>query len=330
MKVVPNCTFCGGCGGCECQSTLTRAFEILARAEGRVSTSKPESMDCGVPPTRAIIDKLILRLQSPISEATIAKRLKARSVEHRKMRHKDLRWCYEIQPEVGTYLRIWTGENPVIFEVVTKPASFDSFESFRAHITDILEESDLETATITRIDLAVDYPTSLDRVLQGFDFTRKQAQFQFLDKGAKRTGIRIGKGMEKIQIYDKSLKSNSPKPMTRIEIQMGGSKLPAKKLNNLEQALRSPLNNPFDLITLSDIRTVSPANLSDSKIKKLTELEHVVKREGYFSARRLLNKNGNFERDYFPLLTKTAWSSQPKDYFTEQIGNFFTATERGN
>jgi hypothetical protein len=328
MELTDRCNICSGNEKCECKFELTRFFSLLQQSASRVSTHKPTSASQAKAASRVCIDKLIIQPHYPIPADALLTRLITQQTEHRKTRHRDHKWCYEVQgAQSGTYLRLWSIENPLIYEIVTNPSSFPDYNNYLEHIKSIFSEEELSQARVKRLDLAIDYPMPFQELIRGFDFSLKQSQFQFLDKGAKRTGIRIGKGNEVIQIYDKSKESKLLAPLTRIEIQLKGKKLPSQSFNSIQSALMTQNQNPFATLSLNDLEPTNPSILAGSQKVRAEQLQHHLTREGLFSARRVFNDNGNFIRDYAPLLKISPWAEQPSETFRKQITLFLNQGE---
>lgn len=328
MGLTETCQICKKNEGCGCTFQLTRFFELALKAFERVSSNKPSSAIASTLPSNAIIDKLILATASPLQESIILERLRQNRVHFRKLRHRDHRWCYEVGSEhCGTYLRLWAGPIPTVNEIVTRPSAFNSYQQYLNHIDALLAPEELEKATIKRLDLAIDYDLEFQTLIRGLDFRLKQLQTQFSDKGGKRTGLRLGKGTETIQIYDKAAQTKLPNPKTRIEFQLKGQKLPCRKISEIQTAVTRNGNTPFNLISLSEVSTENPMLLNEQQKTKRDQLEHILSREGLFAARRLLNHHNNFSRDYGPILKITPWQEQPQESFQRIISDYFNPTE---
>lgn len=188
----------------------------------------------------------------------------------------------------------------------------------------ILPPSEIEGAKITRLDLAIDYRECLENVLSGFDFTRKQTRVAYQDKGGSRTGVCIGRGSERIVVYDKAAESGAEELRTRIEIQLAGKKLPARNLDDLRKTFAQRDWDPFDQITLNQVGFPTEVDhFTKIQRERLADLKPILRREGLFSARREFNKQGNFIRDFRSLISVTPWSEQPSDTLRKYFADYF-------
>lgn len=324
MKDVHKCPFCGVHVGCGCTGRFTRLVELLSAAEHRVSTLKPTSCTGSQSPIAVMIDKLSFNLASPIPEQDLKERLRLAGLEWKHTKHRDHRWCIQVGSETsGFYFRLGSRSFPYCSQLVTRPSEFSTFADYQYQLGRILSGRELEDSRITRLDIAIDYPKDLATVLSGFDFKRKQAQVCFLDKGGQRTGIRVGKGAERIQVYDKAVEADQPGSLTRIEIQLSGKKLPTRDLSRLTKVLSKGNWNPFDQISLNNVvLPENSASLADSQQERLASLAPILNREGLFSARRIFNKQGNFIRDFQPLIKIQPWQEQPSESFKKHFVGF--------
>jgi hypothetical protein len=179
---------------------------------------------------------------------------------------------------------------------------------------------------LNRVDLALDYEAPLEEVLQGLDVGQKRIRIAYLDEGATRTGMTIGKGTETIIVYDKARESKLAQPRTRIEIQLKGAKLPTRTLDELPHRLAySPRTlSYFASISISRVVVADAAKeLTEAQVDRRAEVLSILKREGLLSAKRSLNVNGNFIRDYGSFIQIIPVSEQPNEAFQRLIPPFF-------
>jgi len=183
----------------------------------------------------------------------------------------------------------------------------------------------MRNASFRRLDIAVDYAVDLESFLMSLDISRKRARHEFIDMGSNRTGIRVGSGTEKFVIYDKARKSGQAAPLTRLEVQLSGSRLPCQDFEGLI-ALQQFF--PFKSVSLHDV-TLPDAELllTPSLRTKLSEVKTLLRQEGYLAARLKLGKHGNFERDYGKHLTRRPWSETPDEAVRHHLSLFFSQPE---
>jgi hypothetical protein len=304
---------------------MVRYLEILMGADQRVSTLKASSGSLDSSVVNVLIDKLSFDLVSPIHEEDLKKRLTSAAIPFRLMKHRDGRWCVQVgAASSGLYFRLRSKTSPFVSQLITRPSAFPNFEEYLAYLKQILFEQEIQDLRLTRLDLAIDYSQPISSVLPGFDFKWKQAQVSFIDEGGQRTGVRIGKGTEKLQIYDKAIESNLPHFLTRIEIQLSGAKLPTRSLKGFQEALLQNDWNPFEIVTLSQV--TFPDDLeafTKAEQDRLRSLKPVLNREGFFAAKRHFGHQGNFQRDYLSLINIQPRAEQPASSFKRLICDFF-------
>lgn len=330
MIVTLRCIVCGTSEGCFCQDSLVRFFQLLETAENRVSTHISTSRTSPLQ-GQAHLDKLSGHLLEGLDRDILIRRLDEKNIPHRITRLKDKKWYLQAGDSTnGKSILFLLGhpQNPFISKLITRPSAFANFDHFHRLISDTLPPLALEGFRLTRLDVAVDYPSPLATITEGLDIGFKRAKVTYQDHGNKRTGILVGKGSEKILVYDKSAESGLTEPLTRIELQLSGAKLPAKTIPHLLKTL--PHWSPFDAITINHITYKENLLLSDRDQKRLQEIKQLLSREGLFSARKILNEKRNFDRDYKKLISIEPWQHQPNLVFQNQISLFINPKQKGN
>ena len=270
-------------------------------------------------PALLAIDKAIGTVGSPPAVDEVFDRLRGAQipVEKNKM---DEGWAWK----VGTgnlWIRPRTFEGvPCIYKVIATPSTFPSFANFERLLSSIFLQGELESIALTRADLALDYPVEFKSLIRGLDVKNKRTKVEFIDKSGVETGIRFGTAENKVQVYDRGRRLSLPTPVTRIEVQLSGRGLPTKTFCDLPSALCKAGWNPFQGITLADVGVRS---LDHGKADaRADELATLLKHVGFLATRRKLNIQGNFDRDFRPLLDFKPWDEQPSEAFERLIAAF--------
>jgi len=71
------------------------------------------------------------------------------------------------------------------------------------------------------------------------------------------------------------------------------------------------------------------AQLSHRHAERLNELKVTLQKDGLYATRCSLNQSRNFQRDYLPLMQKTAWAIQPIEVLKRDLMTFFNKIEEG-
>ncbi|MDA2937389.1 hypothetical protein MYX75_03895 [Acidobacteria bacterium AH-259-A15] len=321
-----DCPICGTKEGCSCRKALSRYFELLLRVEKRsVSSWKPESATVG-PNGTACIDKVSLSLA--LWREELMARAKYAGLQLKAVRLRDGRWYTQVGDEAwGWYLYPGYFGAEWITKIITRPSAFSSFQDYLQMLRRLFSDDELATARIIRLDFAVDYPLPLRQILRCLDVSCKRIKIEYQEEGAEMTGILVGRGLEKVLVYDKGRKTGDAKPLTRIEIQLSGKKLPAWNLLALPELVERRIR-PFKAVKLHEIKLCDPSSLlSDKARMRHHELQVLIDQQGYLAARKKLNRTGNFQRDYGSFINLTSWAETPDDTLARDLLLFFRSDD---
>ena len=267
-----------------------------------------------------MIDKLDGHLRLPVLHEDLQRRAAAVGLTPRKTKLRGGGWYFEIgQGDRILHFRLGRPDNPLSSGLLSRPSAFETLAAYHTFLRQLLRDDELDELQISRLDIAIDYEIPLSSLLRGLDVTHKFARASYDDLGALRTGMLIGRGPEKILVYDKAYESGLPSPLTRIEIQLSGKKLPTRSYRNLAETLKTW--SPFRAIHLHEVELASNF-LSEAQQERRNQLHYLMERDGLLAARRVLNQNQNFDRDFSPLMALTPWSEQPSDAYTKGIRKF--------
>lgn len=180
-------------------------------------------------------------------------------------------------------------------------------------------------AKIYRLDFTVDLYRPYSNVLEELDIAYKHYRVEHLNSSKGRTGLQVGTDNDKIIIYDKAAQKGLKTPLTRIERQLTGPKVPVKMFRELRESL--PLILEGDLLSnvkLNQVDFVEESILSEKKIEKLHELKTLIKHEGFFQAKKkLTTEHNNFKRDYGNLFSLKPLEVQPSDLLKDGLTKYF-------
>lgn len=294
-----------------------------------VSTLNPTSIKA-----MACIDKLSFSFPKgllPVQE--LLDRAGYRGIHATEERLKS-RWCYKISSDPYHFFVSKPAdlmEQQSMTRIITNPSRFDSYGQYRDFINLLFTEVELSLAKVSRLDLTVDYLIPFETIFRGLDCkykiraSRFVADIEYKTEGSLVTGVNIGRGNEKFVVYNHQRKHRGSSYRTRIECQLSGKKCPIRNYLEITELARK-LNdkNPFDLISLNQIHMNSKDEFhSISHQKKITGLSSSIDCLGYLGARKKLNKNKNFKRDYQKYFYIQPLSQQPNKVIESYILNYF-------
>lgn len=311
----------------ESKTALTRYFSLLLQVEQRLVSSRiVTSSSFQEPASHGCIDKLNGILRTPLKLTDLEKRgdktgymVKISPLRDRKPYFQvgDKNWGWRFQvPFPGT---------SEITKMVSRPSAFSTFREYYDTLSQVLTEEQIQNLSISRLDLTVDFEIPFKSLIGNIDIAHKQFRTEYRNKGSKRLNMLIGVGREKILIYDKELESGSSSPWSRIELQLSGKNLPTRGLYSLPNQLLPALSSGaiFKAVILQNVELMPFEGLGVSSREKHKELEVMLKREGYYEARKKLDENSNFQRDYGRFIKISKWKTQPADILKRNLAGYF-------
>jgi hypothetical protein len=293
-------------------------------------------------PLKAKVDALYLRLPFKVNREDLIKWANLHAFEISDHRDKEVRgFVTRLNPPYflrcpcsKPSIRIRTDANGQVFEVMLNPSHLGDFYNTVACLRMLLPFQMVLGLSIRRFDIAIDYPLNFPEILRGTDikFKRKIRHFSD-DVCGVRTQVVAGVSFNKVSIYDKGkLLDLKQGDLTRIEIQ--NIKLPKDlkilsnfpKIINCFNPFQRHLVDPFENIHLGTKSLYSEADVCRSQKDYLRygELSAIMRRDGYNAARKALNTNGNFARDYGKFVHSEEFPfEQPSLIFQRDLKIFF-------
>lgn len=296
---------------------LSSFTSILLKVSSRVSTHKlgSESYDIG----EGLLDKVEIKLTEKFSVHKIVTRCKESGFYVEGKYLQDKKFYLEIQTAKGIiYCLLGVPENKEFNKIIFNPSKSHSLISI-VNILSSLIGPNVINSKLLRLDFTVDYFEKYEQILKGLDVSHKSSNVEFMN-GSIKTGILIGKGDDKLLVYNKSKKERVSKPWTRIERQVRTSKLPVKTLEQLLYGYDAIYDfNPLGIVTLNHCEFVTHHNFSQKETERFHEVKTLIHHEGYFLTRKKLNKHNNFHRDYSQFFTLTPYKVQPSQIFQQSL-----------
>lgn len=305
----------------ECKP-IVRLLEILARVDSRVSSGKEESSSRSL--ARGLIDKLVLKFEHEVSLQDCIAKARKHSCEVQGKYLRDKKYYVSFESKEGAVFRahLRFRDNDCFDTITINPSHFQLLLDLEIFV-DLFFPSMLSKAVISRIDFSVDIFDDFNKVIRGVDFTWKSARTEFTNNRSF-TGLMVGKGNDKVIVYDKMVESNVVHPWTRIERQLSGRKVPVRKYRELRGYLEGAAAvDIFSGITLSYVEFCRPScSMSLLQEEMFHDLKSLVIHSGIFQARKKLNKNKNFKRDYSKFFLLIPYQEQLPEVFKVSMNDY--------
>ncbi len=305
---------------CACKAALLSYFSILDSVNARVLSAEPASHE-KQPSIRTVgVDKLSGYFQCPIAIESVRQSARLIGVPVKRVFLKNRRPHLEIgEHPLQIHFPINISED-LVTGFVSNPNRFSSWNTFWSFFSSLIPRSTTSSAIITRADFNLDFACSFSNLIESIDIKHKQSSLTFLDDSGERTGLIVGKGAESIAIYDKAKKERIDTPLTRVELRLHRSKLGKGSLEQFPNTVQQC--SLFEsLIGVTVTRSKVP--LSDDQQTRLSNFNSLRRRDGYYSAKKLMNQARNFDRDFSKIIKIEEWTIQPKDLFRHGIKRFF-------
>ncbi len=284
-----------------------------------------------------MIDKLEFDLPREMKVSELSLRGLAGGIKLEPRKLKEHRWALTPAGDnKGLYVRLWHRYNDCFYKIITRPSAFDRHHEYLDYLRIFFTEGQLRFAKITRMDFAVDYERTFDDFIAGVDLLNKQNWTGFRGKNGNLESLWAGGNDEKILCYDKRLqlaamRKLSPsseqerQPRSRIEIQRKGRGLPAVGIMELPTLAEPTPIRPFRHVRTFQMQILPLASRAPkADVVKHTELRVLTKTMGFSCARRYLNQDRHFARNYGKFFTREPDKWQPDDHLHWNLMVYFT------
>lgn len=324
MYVTEPCPICQKNERCDCQSSMATFFAIVKKASERVLRVEPSSIGEHSQVISAGIDKINAYFSEPVSIDCIRAAIAGQDHPAKRVFLKDRKPYLAIGSDSKQiHLKLGYGEKDVT-ALISNPNRFNNWKNYCGFLSSIIPQNTLAGARVTRLDLNLDFKCSFPSLIQKLDIKNKRSAVTFMDSSGCRTGLIIGKGDEKIEIYDKAKKEKLENPHSRIELRLGKEKLPSRSIFEIPKALTEGLY--FDgLVGVTTHFTDAPTNQEQSQ--RLSTFKNYLERDGFYSAKKAMNQSRNFERDFAKLVKIQPWAIQLSQLFKTNLKMFTDSQE---
>lgn len=319
MEVTKPCPICDS-ENCNCKASFIRYVQLLQNVSSRRVLSNIPASNSLVNAFRgAGVDKLngYLTHPAPLSEINI--NAFGEKCEKKYLKDRKPYLCFSNESDV-IHLRLSQDQSHVV-GYVTNPNRFGSWKRFEESLEKIIGREALLTSQVSRIDLNLDFNCHFIDLVKSIDLRGKRKSISYIDDSGCRTGMNIGKGVETVVLYDKAKESgDTSKPFSRLELRLNGTKLPTRNIAEIPKKLTQSIY--FRNLIGVDV-AVANCKPGSPLYEKVNSFISVWQREGYFAAKKTLNLQRNFNRDFNKFLTVDMWTKQPSELFKDGIKNFF-------
>ncbi len=324
MNVTEPCPICQTNNQCECRSSLASFFNILKNANDRVLRVKPSSFTDQPEVIGAGIDKLNAYFTGPIPIDVVRTEARLLGYTTKRVFLKDRKPYLAVNSDSNQiHLKLGFGETDVT-GLISNPNKFKTWQNYYSFISSLIPKESLVSAQVTRVDLNLDFECSFSSLTQMLDIKNKRSALTFTDESGCRTGLIIGKGNEKIEIYDKAKKEKLSTPHSRIELRLGKDKLPSRSIIDIPKVVTDGLYFS-GLVGLNTHFTDTITNAEQSQ--RLATFKHNLDRDGFYSAKKTMNQSRHFDRDFAKLIKIKNWAVQPSQLFKTNVKTFIQPQE---
>jgi len=186
--------------------------------------------------------------------------------------------------------------------IEANPRAFGSYRKYIDFMRSIIKDFDVnDQHKISRIDLCVDvYDYPLEYFKDCCNIKHKRHQELYVSSSKS---LVYGKTPQRITIYERDKRDPFLKDqlVTRVESQCRGKKLPILRLSQVRQLINY---NPFEKIYFSKTNYNYTEIKNRREAKNFAYLKRLVEQYGINEARRIINKDGHFARDYEKFLIR--------------------------
>lgn len=304
-------------------SATTRFMELLLQVRERVSSPKLTSTITQYSSGKGFLDKVECYHPTGLNLQTIKRKCEELGLSYHSKRLADKKLYLEISKnEKQIHFFLGHPHNQILRKIFFNPSGYKSVNEMMSFLEEIFDNEMLELV-ITRIDFTLDLCVSYQEILKGLDIKHKRSNSEY-SRNSVRSGIVIGGMNDKIKIYDKAAQLRLKTPLTRIERQIRKPVLFVRSVKDLSNSLEKILNfKPFDVINLNHIDFEEGQCRTQEQLNKMSELKALIDHEGYFLAKKKLNQNDNFQRDFGKFFKLTEFSRSANDQFQEDIITYF-------
>lgn len=188
-------------------------------------------------------------------------------------------------------------------QIITNPRHFASFNEFSYYMTLIFGPL-VWTFPVSRLDSAIDLHYPFDQVVCWIDVAFKQKIGNFTEsKSARLTSLTFGGGEHVVKAYCNELRTNKKKDIrpnnsTRLEALLIRRQIPGNRaLGQVCTHIQSETFDPFRQVRMTP-QTFNLRFESYDDVLRAQQLQIISINCGFGVAKRRLNQNRNFSRDF--------------------------------
>ena len=168
------------------------------------------------------------------------------------------------------------------------------FNPTRSDYKEVLECTSLfgdpEMGEVVRLDHTVDIPLPVEQFYNSLLLSRKKIRRDWTSGDLE--GFAFGKYPEQLVVYDKAKEQKLNQVLTRVELRQFQHKCHIKKLLDLPKHIEHQPFKKLEFISIESTKINSTSEVKGILFKGLVE------QYGMQGAFKILNKHGNFKRDF--------------------------------
>lgn len=266
------------------------------------------------------IDKLDLKLLVPKSLSVIKKILVKKGYSEVRAKNYKFNQITFVSGNKEIHLFIfYRSENYQVFKVSLNPNKFNEDISFVQNEVCSCLDIDARDLLIQRIDFNFDFNIKYNELLKNIFIRHKSFICEYVSRDGEVESIRLGK-KNAIKIYNRGKLLKIDEDLSRIEFMFNDFQR-VYTLAEFNQLLNWIFKeNFFDKVCFFE--SESPfsvgVDLLDKDFKKLVQLMSIYEVYGFTQARKIFNRNNNFNRDYKRFFKQKFSSFKLKDYFLRE------------
>lgn len=240
-----------------------------------------------------------------------------------KIEYEDYSKKLETGIRVESFIFFYNRKSKSIYKIITNPNFYNNCREYVKKFKQIVPKSLSKLFTISQTDFTINiYNIHYSILLKMLNVKQKQSFDRVKTNRIENRTHYIGAEPNETVFYDKKYKINKSRNKRKIqnsqlqhieklieksdqykswavlEVKLSGDMLPTKNLKDFFKAIQEENFNPFKSHELINYRLKKDNNIGPKLIKNYYKIKETINCLGFFEARKKLNKNRKFSRDF--------------------------------